>query len=81
MSDPRPAGGDARPADGGRQRDATYWLSRPPAERLAEIERLRRERYGEGYDDLRIELVATIIRPGHETRVIDLGRRRGEDAP
>ena len=27
-----------------------YWLSRPPAERLAEVERLRRLYYGEDYD-------------------------------
>ena len=34
----------------------------------AEVERLRRERYGEPrYDDLRMELVARTIRPGHPT--------------
>jgi hypothetical protein len=27
-----------------------YWLSRPPDERLAEVERLRREYYGEDYE-------------------------------
>lgn len=32
--------------DSGPARDLAYWLSRPPAERLAEVERLRREYYG-----------------------------------
>jgi hypothetical protein len=29
--------------DSGPARDLAYWLSRPPAERIAEVERLRRE--------------------------------------
>jgi len=32
--------------DSGPARDLAYWLSRPPAERIAEVERLRREYYG-----------------------------------
>jgi hypothetical protein len=35
---------------GEEPKDTAYWLSRPPAERIAMIERLRREFYGEEYD-------------------------------
>jgi len=34
-------------SDTKRQEDIAYWLSRPPGERIAEVERLRRELYGE----------------------------------
>ncbi len=34
--------GDASP----EREDLAYWLSRPPEERVAEVERLRREWYG-----------------------------------
>jgi hypothetical protein len=35
---------------GEEPKDTTYWLTRPPAERIAMIERLRREFYGAEYD-------------------------------
>jgi hypothetical protein len=35
---------------GEEPRDNCYWLSRPPLERIAMIERLRREFYGEEYE-------------------------------
>ena len=35
---------------GEEPKETTYWLSRPPVERLAMIEELRREFYGEEYD-------------------------------
>ncbi len=76
MSRPRPPGDADAPADGDRQQAAAYWLSRPPAERLAEVERLRREHHGPDYDDLPMELVARIVQPGKPTRVVDLGVRR-----
>lgn len=35
---------------GEEPKDHTYWLSRPPSERIAMIERLRREFCGEEYN-------------------------------
>jgi hypothetical protein len=35
---------------GEEPKDTAYWLTRPPLERIAMIERLRREFYGEEYD-------------------------------
>lgn len=32
------------------QDDRAYWMSRPPLERLAHVERLRRINYGHDYD-------------------------------
>ena len=71
---PRPD--DDRPAPGGRGanrgggvespggvvRDRAYWMSRPAAERLAEVERLRRERHGPDYDEGEMAKVVRIVR-------------------
>jgi hypothetical protein len=35
---------------GAEPKENSYWLSRPPLERLAMIERLRREFYGQEYE-------------------------------
>jgi hypothetical protein len=35
---------------GEEPKDTAYWLTCPPSERIAMIERLRREFYGEEYD-------------------------------
>jgi len=35
-----------------------YWLSRPPEERLAEVEELRREYYGDSH---RLQTVARVV--------------------
>jgi len=40
------------------QEKLAYWLSKTPTERVAEVERLRRKRYG---DSLRMKKVARVI--------------------
>ena len=89
MSEPFPSGGlaDRRSLEGvafdaiGRvvsPRNAAYWRTRSAAERSEELERLRREGYGSTYDDLRMELVARIVRPGRPTVTVRRpGRRTG----
>lgn len=41
--------------------DRAYWLSKTPAERIAAVERLRRERHG---DAVRLQRVARVIKRG-----------------
>ena len=44
--------------DDDRKRDLAYWLSRTPDERIAEVERLRREFFGSGQ---RLDRVARVV--------------------
>ncbi|MDT0632587.1 hypothetical protein RQM47_08735 [Rubrivirga sp. S365] len=86
--DGRPAQGDDRPARdagwggnsrGGVVRDSAYWLSRPVAERLAEVERLRRERHGPEYGNLQMDTSHWVV--WQDGRVVDGSdwRVRGDD--
>ena len=49
--------------DSGPARDLAYWLSRPPGERIAEVERLRRIYYGIPADGAfpRLQRVARVL--------------------
>ena len=59
-------------------RDAAHWRSRLASERGAELERLGREVYGDGYDDLRVGLVAQTVRPGRPAVTTRRPGRRGD---
>lgn len=54
---------DKRPLDdeSSTTKDRAYWLSRTPEERLAEVQRLRRQVYGDKLDDP-IQHVARIVK-------------------
>jgi hypothetical protein len=58
---------------GEQKPDSVYWRTRPPEERLAALEQIRREYHGwkEG-EEPRIEKVVTII------KMKDLGKRDGD---
>jgi hypothetical protein len=44
-----------------RPRDPSYWLSRTPEERMAELERLRQEEYGYDPNTARMVKVITVL--------------------